>query len=140
MHNNLSIYLLNNSHGDDEVNTMLDVFLAIVATALFVIVIFLIKKIFKLRARIDSLRFDKSSQAVRYGKMTEQFIPFTEQFPFPPERFRFLGSPIDGIAFDEDEIIFCEFKTAGSTLSERQRKIKELVERKKVKWKEFNLR
>ncbi|MDP2973988.1 MAG: Holliday junction resolvase-like protein [Candidatus Diapherotrites archaeon] len=115
------------------------IFLAI-AVVLIAVIVFLIKKIFKLRARIDSLRFDKSSQAVRYGKMTEQFIPFTEQFPFPPERFRFLGSPIDGIAFDEDEIIFCEFKTAGSTLSERQRKIKELVERKKVKWEEFNLR
>jgi len=66
--------------------------------------------------------------------MTEQFIPFTKGFPFTSENFRFLGSPIDGVAFEDDRIVFAEFKAASSTLSQKQRRIKELVEQKKVEW------
>jgi len=75
--------------------------------------------------------------SVRYGKLSEQWIPLAKDFPHNSANFRFLGSPIDGVAFDDDEIIFCEFKAAGSRLNDKQKHIKELVEKKKVKWLEF---
>ncbi len=119
---------------------MLVVVLSIAVAALILILIFLVKKILALRQQVNSLRFDKSSQSVRYGKITEQFLPFMDDFPFEPDQFRFLGSPIDGIAFGEDGITFCEFKAGKSKLNEKQRRIKALVEEKKVKWKEFCLK
>lgn len=118
---------------------MLEVFLLLLSVALFLALLFLIKKVFSLREELEELRFKKSSQAVKYGKLTEQFIPFVERFPFNPGEFRFIGNPIDGIVFDEEEIVFCEFKTASSSLNQNQRRIKQLVNNKRVKWLEFRI-
>lgn len=118
---------------------MLELILAVVSVALFLALLFLARKLLSLREYIERLKFEKGSQSVRYGKMTEQFIPFAEKFPFSPEKFRFLGNPIDGIAFCDDQIVFCEFKTGQSSLNERQRRIKRLVREKAVDWLEFRV-
>ena len=119
---------------------MLLIFLTLLSIALLIITALLVKKVLGMRTEIRELKFSKTSQSVKYGKLTEQFIPFTQDFPFDPENFRFLGSPIDGVAFNENEIVFCEFKTATSRLSEKQKRFKQLVQNKMVKWFEFNLR
>ena len=119
---------------------MLELFLLLVSIALFLALLFLIRKVFSLRQQLEEIRFQKSSQSVKYGKLTEQFVPFVESFPFNPESFRFIGNPIDGIVFDEDEIVFCEFKAGSSSLSQTQKRIKQLVLDKAVKWLEFKLR
>jgi len=118
---------------------MFEIFLLGLSLALFLALIFLIKKVFSLREKLEDLRFSKRSQAVKYGKLTEQFIPFIESFPYNPEKFRFLGDPIDGVLFDEDKIVFCEFKAASSSLSPKQKRIKQIVKDKKVKWLEFRI-
>ena len=118
---------------------MLEILLLLLSVALFLALLFLIKKVFSLREELEDLRFRKSSQAVKYGKLTEQFIPFVESFPYNPEKFRFLGNPIDGVVFGEEEIVFCEFKTATSGLNQNQRRIKQLVNDKRVKWLEFRI-
>lgn len=87
----------------------------------------------------DTLMFQKSSLSSKYGKMTEQFMPFLKDYPFDPQNFRFIGSPIDGIQFDDDKIVFVEFKTATSRLSEKQRHIAELIWNKKVTFEEHRL-
>ncbi len=89
--------------------------------------------------RYLDLAFRKSSLSSRYGKMTEQFMPFLGDFPYDPTNFRFLGSPIDGIQFEDDKIIFIEFKTANSQMSEKQRHIADLVWRKKVEFEEHRI-
>ncbi len=76
----------------------------------------------------------KRSLSSTYGKITEQFAPFMESYPFNWKKFRFIGSPIDGIQFEDDAIYFVEFKSAGSRLSEEQKKIKKMVEDKRVEW------
>lgn len=119
---------------------MLEIFLIGLSIALFLALVLLIRKVISLKRAVEQLRFDKSSQAVKYGKLTEQFIPFIEEFPYSPDGFRFLGNPIDGILFDESEIVFCEFKAGSSTLNEKQRRIKQLVKEKRVNWFEFKLR
>lgn len=85
------------------------------------------------------IKFRKQSQSSRYGKMTEQFLPFLKNYPYDSQKFRFLGTPIDGIQFNEDGIILIEFKTAGSKLSQNQRQIKNLIEQKKVEFQEFRI-
>ena len=83
---------------------------------------------------------NKVSTSVKYGKFLEQYIPWIRKiFPYNPERFRFIGNPIDGILFDENKIIFLEFKTGKSKLNQTQRKIKSLVENKRVEWKEIRV-
>jgi predicted Holliday junction resolvase-like endonuclease len=93
----------------------------------------------KLKGELDEICFAKKSQSVKYGKITEQWIPFSSEFPFDSSSFKFLGNPIDGIAFTEDSVVFCEFKLNKSTLSEKQKKIKELILNKKVEWFEMHL-
>jgi predicted Holliday junction resolvase-like endonuclease len=105
---------------------------------LVIILFFIFKKISSLNSELEDLKFSKKSQSVKYGQLTEQWIPFSDKYPYNPQNFRFIGKPIDGVAFEEDKIVFVEFKTNTSQLSEAQRKVKDLVEKKKVEW--FELR
>ena len=84
-------------------------------------------------------RFQKQSLSSKYGKMTENFMPFLEDYPYDPHNFRFIGNPIDGISFEEDKIVIIEFKTATSRLSPKQMKIRELVENRRVSFEEHRL-
>jgi predicted Holliday junction resolvase-like endonuclease len=89
--------------------------------------------------KLIDVNFRKSSQSSRYGKMSEQFMPFLKDYPYNPERFRFLGSPVDGVQFEDNKIIFIEFKTAGSQMSNFQRQIAENVWQKRVEFEEHRI-
>jgi predicted Holliday junction resolvase-like endonuclease len=93
-----------------------------------------------LKMERKELEEKKRSMASLYGKITEQFAPFMKYYPYDARRFRFIGSPIDGIQFEDDKIIFVEFKSANSKLSQEQKKIKKLVEDKKVEWMSFEIK
>jgi predicted Holliday junction resolvase-like endonuclease len=114
--------------------------LAALAGVLLVLVAWLFSKASALQRQLNELAFSKSSQSVKYGKLTEQWIPFSDKFPFDSNRFRFLGNPVDGVAFLDDKVVFCEFKTASSTLNENQKRIKRLVSDRKVEWLELKIR
>ncbi len=118
---------------------MIELLFFLAAILLAVALAFLLKKNSELEEIISDLKFSKSSQSSRYGKAVEQWIPFAEEFPLDAGNFRFLGSPIDGVAFEDDKIVLCEFKTASSQLSEKQKRIKELVRKGKVDWLEFRI-
>jgi predicted Holliday junction resolvase-like endonuclease len=89
--------------------------------------------------QLKKVSFAKRSLSSKYGKMVEQFMPFLERYPYDPSRFRFLGTPIDGIQFEDDKIIFVEFKVANSQLSASEERIKEMVKKRKVEWQEFKI-
>ena len=89
--------------------------------------------------RHSAVAFQKSSLSSKYGKMTEQFMPFLKDYPFDPQNFRFIGSPIDGIQFDDDKIVFVEFKTATSRMSDKQKRIAELIGQRRVTFEEHRL-
>ena len=89
---------------------------------------------FQLYDRLQKELFRKRSLSVKYGKLTEQFLPLADSFPWNPEHFRFLGSPIDGIQFEHDQIVLVEFKSAKSQLSTGQRHIRDLVNNGRVKF------
>lgn len=87
----------------------------------------------------------KRSKAVINGQMVEQIAPFLPDFPCNPADVRFLGKPVDFIAFsgaaEKDsvqEIIFIEVKTGDSKLSEREKQIKEAVEKKRIRYIEYD--
>lgn len=111
----------------------------IVIIIVLLLVVFLVGKAFlSLKSEYESLRFSKQSQSVKYGQLTEQWIPFSKNFPYNTQTFRFIGKPVDGVAFEDDKIVFVEFKSNKSSLNESQKRVKELVKEKKVEW--FELR
>jgi predicted Holliday junction resolvase-like endonuclease len=85
------------------------------------------------------------SQAVTAGKVFEQLVPFLPDFPFNPRDARFLGSPIDLVVFDgldaDDlrRVVFVEIKTGASTLSTRERRVRDAVQAGRVAWLELRL-
>ena len=91
--------------------------------------------------RLDAVQ---RSLAVTKGKVTEHIVPYLPGFNLDPKDVRFLGTPIDLIAFDglnaseEVEIVFIEVKTGQSALSPRERAVKKAVEARRVSWRVFN--
>jgi len=119
---------------------MTEILLSLVIIVLLIALFFAAKKILELKEDFEELRHLKASQSVKYGQLTEQWVPFSGKFPYNAQNFRFIGSPIDGLSFEDDEIVFVEFKTATSRLNEKQRKIKDLVKDKKVGWFELRIK
>lgn len=85
------------------------------------------------------------SQSVTMGKMTEHIVPYLPGFEFNPTDARFIGSPVDLIVFDgldEDclrKIVFIEIKTGASSLSTRERWIRDAVLAKNIEWREVKV-
>lgn len=107
--------------------------IALVLLALF---IYLYKRA---QSRIQELLAAKQSLSTKYGKMTEHFMPFLEHYPYDSQKFRFIGTPIDGIQFEDDKIVFMEFKSGNATLTQKQKVIKKLVQEKKIAFEEFRI-
>lgn len=90
------------------------------------------------KARKDAV---KRSRAVLGGQAAEQVAPFLPGFPCNPADARFIGKPIDFIAFPGaasgssiSEVLLIEVKTASSQLSAREKDIKRAVESGKVRY------
>ena len=115
---------------------ILSLILFIICVVLILILKSIKTKYYSQKEIHDSLKHDYKSMHVKHGKSFEQLFPFMKNYPYAHRNFRFIGDPIDGLSFEEDKIIFMEFKTGTSKLSEKQKKIKELIEKKKVEWKE----
>ena len=85
------------------------------------------------------------SQSVTLGKMTEHVVPYLPGFGFNPSDARFIGSPIDLVVFDglgNDEvkkIVFVEIKTGISTLSTRERLVRDAIIERRVEWIEMKV-
>lgn len=96
----------------------------------------------------QTIREDAISHSARTlsGKTLEKLIPFLKNFGYDPHDVRWLGDPVDLIVFDKlsekrdpEQIVFLEVKSGESRLSKVQQKIKELIERKKIRWEEFRI-
>ncbi|MBT3721086.1 hypothetical protein HOC50_02210 [archaeon] len=90
----------------------------------------------------DSL--DRSKSVVK-GQVSEQLAPFLPDFPFNSSECKFLGKPIDLLVFkgmddnNINEVIFVEVKTGKSTLSSQERKLRDVIKEKRVKWQEYRI-
>ncbi|TAL48310.1 hypothetical protein EPN87_00850 [archaeon] len=98
----------------------------------------------------QKIREDAISRSARTlsGKTLEKLVPFLEKFNHDPHDVRWLGDPIDLVIFDGyshnnhdgiDKITFCEIKSGDSKITASQKKIKEIIEKKKVEWEEFKI-
>ena len=111
-----------------------------VVTVLSVALALSLLVLYKLTKAYGRLKSEKRSGEVRRGFMTEQWLPLVEPYPWDPQNFRFLGSPIDGVQFEADEVVLVEFKSGNSRLSARQIQIRDLVDEGKVSFREVRVR
>ncbi len=96
-----------------------------------------------MQRRLSSARKDalKRSRAVLGGQAAEQVAPFLPGFPCNSADARFIGKPIDFIAFPGaadgapiEEVLLIEVKTGSSQLSSREREIQRAVESGRVRY------
>jgi predicted Holliday junction resolvase-like endonuclease len=123
-----------------ELNQLLEALLIIVIFLIIILIVILKyqkEKISKLNSELEQLKFSKKSGEVKHGKNWEQFVPFMNNFPYNKDNFRFIGTPIDGIVFEDNKIIFVEIKTGESKLSSKQKNVKKIIENKDVEFVEF---
>ncbi len=81
------------------------------------------------------------SRSVLKGKIGEQLAPLLPMFKYEPADARFLGTPVDYVVFDglakqePKEVVFMDVKTGKTdSLSSIQKKIKQVIEQKRVRW------
>lgn len=122
-------------------------FPVVAGLAFLLFALFLIQTI-RLHSRNSSLRKDavKRSRAVIGGQVVEQVAPFLPGFPCNPADARFIGKPVDFVAFPGlserdtvDEILLIEVKTGQSALSSREKEIRKAVKEGRVRYVEYRV-
>ena len=112
----------------------------------FILFIVQTSKIRKIRESNKKTRADaiKRSKSVINGQIVEQLAPYLPKFPCNPADAKFLGKPVDFVAFSGlaekdkvDEILLIEVKTGKSDLSSREREIKKAVKEGRVRYVEY---
>lgn len=104
----------------------------------------------KLEKRLQSKTYDGAARATLKGQIAEQVAPMLPGFPFHPSDFRFLGQPIDFIAYvglteakeglgDIKEVVIGDIKMNSASLSPHQRMIKRAVEEGRVRWETIHI-
>ena len=96
-------------------------------------------KLKKQKVKYNRELHHRKSSEVRLGKIGENLAPFVKNWPWDPKEFRFLGNPIDGVQFNDDEIIFVEIKTGKARLSKSQKDFRDLVKAGKVSFVSFKI-
>lgn len=101
----------------------------------------------KWEERIKYIRREsvEKSRQVLGGKFAENLSPYFPDFKYDPTEIRFIGTPVDYIVFkglsnkQPEEIVFLEVKSGEAKLSDVQRKLKKLVDEKKISWDEYRV-
>lgn len=125
--------------------TILEAGLTLTLAGMLLVFILYVRRVGRLEKtheeELASLDSKKRSQSTVYGKITEQFAPFMERYPFNSQEFRFIGTPVDGIQFEDDKVVFIEIKAGqGAGLNPKQQRIKRLIQERRVEWFEFVIR
>jgi len=82
----------------------------------------------------------RRSRAVIGGQLAEQVAPLLPGFPCDPGDARFVGKPIDFVAFpgassgEVEEILFIEVKSGRAGLSRVERSVRDAVQDGRVRW------
>ena len=131
----------------------------LISLILLVLVIYLIYKNlewrFKFEERVkkyieekeEEIRRDaiERSSKILSGKALEKLVPLLKNFNHSPHDVRWLGDPIDLVVFDgasndnPQKITFVEIKSGKSELTEKQKKIKQIIKEGKVFWEEIRV-
>lgn len=93
----------------------------------------------KTEQELSDLKSQQQSKSVRLGLISENVLPFHENFKYNVKDLVPMFRPIDYVVFAEDEIVFLEIKVGTSQLSDKQRKIRSLINSGKVRFEEHRI-
>jgi predicted Holliday junction resolvase-like endonuclease len=85
----------------------------------------------------------KRSRAVLGGLAAEQLAPYLPGFPFDPTEVRFVGKPVDFVAFVGassgriEEVAFVEVKSGDASLNRVERSLRDAISKGRVRWVEY---
>jgi len=114
--------------------------------SVLIFLLFLIQTI-RLHKKHNLIRADaiKRSRSVIGGQVAEQIAPFLPEFPCNAADARFVGKPVDFIAFpglSEDgiikEILLIEVKTGKSLLNGHEKEVRRAVSEGRVRYVEYH--
>ena len=90
------------------------------------------------------IKSEVGAKAINLGFLLERLAPTLDDFTFNKNDCRSMFDPIDYVIFEGlnkkqrvDKIVFVDIKTGGARLTSKQRKIKQVVEEKKVEFKTY---
>lgn len=86
-----------------------------------------------LHNKVETLSINVRSQETK-----DEFFDKLEKnnYPFSIENFRYMGTPFDGIQFEEDQILFV---STNEEITPIQKNILRLIKNKKVDWFDFKI-
>jgi len=130
----------------------------LIAITALVLTVGLTSIIYKLKNQIKAQQADFNKQkgairkdaafksaAINWGMTIENFVPFMDEFPVPPETAIFMAKPIDYVSFtDTDDpekaaVHIIEVKSGKSQLLKHQRNIKKAIKEGRVHWHEVRV-
>ena len=126
---------------------ILSVILLIVVIVLLIYILHMKKQLPILMSKAGKEAQDRSRPIIK-GLVAEQIVPFLEDFKYNPADARFIGAPIDYLIFDgysdkseEITVVLADIKTGKrADLTSAQRKIRNAVNDKRVKWETIHLK
>jgi len=90
----------------------------------------------------DAIRGSKNSIM---GELYEKILPALPNFPYAPKDMVFIWKGCDYIIFDWlssghlREIVFLELKSGNATLNTNEKMIRDILERKRVRYSEYRI-
>lgn len=90
----------------------------------------------KLREELDWAAAERRRLQQRRDAWGAQWAPLLSGYPYDPRHFRFLGSPVEGVQFNEDRIVFVSLGFAPRADAER---VRDLVRAGRVEFHEAPL-
>lgn len=104
------------------------------------------KLFFHQSVQAERSRAVKQSKATTFGYVSESLAPLAPEFPYHVKDLMFLGKGVDYLVFDGlhegnlRTIRFLEIKTNTSQLNQREKMIKEAIEKGRVKYEVLRIR
>jgi predicted Holliday junction resolvase-like endonuclease len=96
-------------------------------------------QLYETEQKLSELKSQQQSKSVRLGLISENVIPFHQDFKYNVKDLVPMFKPIDYIVFAENEIVFLEIKMGTSQLSEKQKNIRKLVEEGRIRFEEHRI-
>lgn len=110
-------------------------------------------EIHELESEVKKQKGRAASAHTTRGQLLEKWTPFVSaegiEDHWKPEDWTFLGQPIDYVVFDwrkdkelnleEGKVILLDVKSGKATLSTKQRRIRDLIQKGRVEWRELRL-
>jgi uncharacterized protein YpmB len=113
--------------------------IGIIVGILLAIIIIYRAAVHPLHKRIEEFTSEKKLAQSSLQQENDLVLVSQSTYPYSKQNFRYIDTPIDGVQFENDQILFVIFKHENEQLTSIQRKIKQLVKTGKVHWFEYTI-